>query len=474
MSTWITQFSWVRLVIIALVGTLLGVGIYVSPAYFIKKDESPPPAHLKASGTSVVHIIMENSWRRQYREKNKIDVDYASIGTSKGIEEMTDKKVPVAFLHAPMSAEERSKAMEKGGEVVHVPIIVCAVVPIFNLPELLPELQDTMDAGYDLRLMSPTTDPATLPKEGKRLIVVAAVNNVLHFRIFDGDGKMVVDIDETQRKQKAAQIEELRMQLQDLWPPHELTPKEKEKLITAVGSIKAKQLIFSGEVLAEIYQGKITKWNDERLKKLQEKGPYPELANQLPDRIIYVVHREDSSGTTLIFTEFLSQASKDFGKAGSKIEWPVGVPMSRNNGVADCVKKTKGAIGYVDLVNIWHDELPGGNLQYGAVLNRQGKPIHANAKNMTAAIEQALPRLTDAPDFQLTYQDGENSYPITGLIWAVCYQAQPEADRKKVADFLQWLTHNGQETAGKMSYAPLPPKLVERADEKIQSLKATP
>jgi phosphate ABC transporter phosphate-binding protein len=386
-STWITQFSWVRLIIIALVGTLLGVGIYSYQTWSLKKYEVAEPVRLKAAGTSSVYMIMENNWRREYREFTRkkinadIDVDYASIGTSKGIEEMVDKRVPVAFTHAPMSAEERSKAREKGGDVVHVPIVVCAVVPVFNLPELLPVL------------------------EGR-------------------NGQ------------------------------------------------KAKQLIFSGEILADIYRGKISKWNDERLKKLQD----PEVASLLPDRIIYVVHREDSSGTTLIFTEFLSQASKEWAKevggATSKLDWPVGVPMARNTGVADCVRKTKGAIGYVDLVQAWHDDLPGGTLQYGAVLNRQDKPLHADAQNMTAAIEQALPRLTDDPSFQLTYQEGENSYPIVGLIWAVCYQNQPEADRKMVADFLEWITHDGQKVAGRMAYAPLPAKLVSRAEQKIQALTA--
>jgi phosphate ABC transporter phosphate-binding protein len=387
-----SQVSWVRLFIIAVISTLLGLGIYYSPAFFIKKEA--PQTHLKSSGTSVAYVMMQ-SWRPQYRIARNVELDYASVGTSIGIDTLIEKQVPLAFLHAPMKTKERSRASEKGGDVVHIPVLVCGVVPIFNVPELQPVLED---------------------KDGKQ------TNH---------------------------------------------------------------HLVFSGQVLADIYLGKITKWNDEAIKNLQD----PEVKALLPDRLIYVIHRDDSSGTTQIFTEFLSQTSSDWDKqfgahretkkgdeeepsAGrSTLDWPIGVAVTRTSGMTECVRKTKYSLGYADLVNVWHDEVPGRSQHYAAVVNRKGKPLQADSENMTAAIEQALPRLTDAPGYQLTYQDGDNSYPLTGLIWAVCYQSQPDADRKMVVDFLQWVTHEGQKTAGRMAYAPLPPELVQRADQKIQSIK---
>ena len=193
----------------------------------------------------------------------------------------------------------------------------------------------------------------------------------------------------------------------------------------------------------------------------------------LPDAKILVVHREDSSGTTSIFTDYLHGASaawrEEVGAAGSKVKWPAGVGVARNHGVADKVYRTEGAIGYVDLLYASYGD---GKLQHGAVRNKGDTAfIHAESEKMTAALKGLIAAIPEDLTFQLTNRPGKDSYPICGAVWAVCYQAQPASDQKRVVDFLHWVTHEGQKYAKDMSYAPLPEELVGRADENIKLIK---
>jgi phosphate transport system substrate-binding protein len=356
-----------RLLLILLLGGGLCLLVYYSPALFIQEQHSPDLAHLKTGGTSVADIIIENRWRNAYRKAKGIELDYESTGSTNGIRKVIDGKYAVAFTHAPLTEDQKKEARDRRGEVLQVPVLLCAVVPVYNVKEL----------------------------QGK--------------------------------------------------PP----------------------LKFTGEVLADIFLGKIDRWNDPALKKLNE-------GIDLPDTKITVVHREDSSGTTFLFTDYLARASeawrKQVGEAASEVKWPAGTGMTRNQGVKGYVQDTEGAIGYVDLLHVFTGDLP-----YGAVENKDRTAfIHAEAKNMTAAAQGLAAGLPEDLTFNLTDRPGEDSYPICGTIWAVCYQAQPAADLKKVADFLHWATHEGQRFATSMSYAPLPEELVPRVEQRLQLLKAAP
>jgi phosphate transport system substrate-binding protein len=235
-------------------------------------------------------------------------------------------------------------------------------------------------------------------------------------------------------------------------------------------------------VLARIFLGEIKQWNDPAIAALN-----PELKDKLPARKIRMVHREDSSGTTLVFTEYLHSASptwaKTIGKPSSKVAWPVedkSIPVDekcifgveRNIGVANKVFSREDSIGYIDLLYAQNKQY---HFQYAAVLNKEGKAfLHAESKYLEAAIQQVLPTIPESLEFNLANQSGADSYPICGVIWASCYQNQPAAEVQKVTDFLTWILHEGQTPATFASYAPLPPELIERAEAKVKQIKAGP
>jgi phosphate transport system substrate-binding protein len=346
--------------------------VYYSPAYFIKEEAPPSVVHLKTGGTSVVYIIMANRWRNPYRNEKSVEVDYDSIGSTQGISRMIDKQYALGFTHAPLTEDQKKKAQSQGGEVLQIPVIICAVVPIYNVKEL---------------------------------------------------------------KDK---------------PP----------------------VKFTGDVLADIFRGKIDKWNDPALKKINE-------GVDLPDTKITVVHRKDSSGTTLLFTDYLQGASetwkKEMGPASEEVKWPVGIGMARNEGVAAYVRQTEGALGYVDLLHALIGDGLGTQIPYGAVQNKDKSAfLHADPENMTATAKALTAAIPEDLTFQLTNKPGKDAYPICGAIWAVCYQNQPAANRQLVQDFVHWITHEGQKFAKTTSYAPLPEEMVERVEKKLQSIKSAP
>jgi phosphate ABC transporter phosphate-binding protein len=233
-------------------------------------------------------------------------------------------------------------------------------------------------------------------------------------------------------------------------------------------------LRFTGEVLADIFLGKITEWNDPALKEINADVKLPEggtLADCLPDKKIKVVHREDASGTTFLFAEYLAGASdawkKKMGSANTEIQWPVGKGIPRNSGVAAHVKQKDGAIGYVEIRHALTNKIPVGavrNADKSAFLIAKPEYVTAAAKNLTGEV-------LDSGKFSLSNRPGTDAYPICGVEWAVCYQNQPASEQKKVTDFLSWAVHEGQGFAKDLHYAPLPSELVEHADKKIKSIK---
>ncbi len=212
------------------------------------------------------------------------------------------------------------------------------------------------------------------------------------------------------------------------------------------------QLHFSGAVLADIYLGKITKWNDARIVK-ENSGV------TLPATDIAVVHRSDGSGTTYIFCDFLSKVSPDYkSKVGvnTSVSWPVGVGAKGNEGVSGLVQQTPGTIGYVELIFALQNKIP-----FGAVQNKSGEFVTATLDSVTAAAAG----VTIPDDFRvsITNPDGKDAYPIASFTWMLLYQNPQDKERAKImADFLKWALTEGQKEAAGLRYAPLPASVVEK------------
>jgi phosphate transport system substrate-binding protein len=222
-----------------------------------------------------------------------------------------------------------------------------------------------------------------------------------------------------------------------------------------------KPVNFSGDVLADIFLGKITKWNDKRLAELNE-------GVKLPDRDIAVVTRSDSSGSTNIFTEYLSKVSpgwKEQVGSGTAVKWKVGTAENQNAGVAGAISKSPGTIGYVELFYAIEQKIP-----FGAVKNRAGKFVRADTRSVSKAAEGALKEIPEDLRFTLIDAPGEESYPISGATWAVMYVKQPEATGRQLVDFFTWVIHDGQKLAQERDYAPLPKGLVEMTEKRIQMI----
>jgi phosphate transport system substrate-binding protein len=224
-------------------------------------------------------------------------------------------------------------------------------------------------------------------------------------------------------------------------------------------------LNLSGEVLAEIYLGKITKWNDAKIK-----ADNPDV--KLPDLDILVVKRADSSGSTNIFTDFLSKVSPDFKKdvgTGTTVKWPEGIKGSaepQTSGVAGFVSKNKGAIGYIELFYALQNKIA-----FASVKNHEGKFVKANLESVTKAAENSLKNIRDDLRFSLTNAPGAESYPISGTTWAVLYVKQPEDKAKELVAFLTWVTHDGQKYCKDLDYAKLPDGLVKKIEAKLKEIK---
>ncbi len=227
-----------------------------------------------------------------------------------------------------------------------------------------------------------------------------------------------------------------------------------------------KPLNFTGDILAGIFLGKIRNWDDPALEAVNP-------GVKLPAKKIVVVHRDDSSGTTQIFTEYLSAVSpewqKEVGPGGQKIKWPTGVGAERNQGIAIAIQSADGAIGYVDRMFVtWQDR----TLDYGAVQNHDKNAfLCAEPANMTAALEATLDKVPEDLTFDLTDKPGKDSYPIAGVIYGLCSNIQPEGKKQQVVDFLRWAVHDGQKSIAGVSFAPLPAELIPRIDKRLDEIK---
>ncbi|CAA9409514.1 MAG: Phosphate ABC transporter, periplasmic phosphate-binding protein PstS [uncultured Phycisphaerae bacterium] len=299
-------------------------------------------------------------WAAEYTKmRPNVQVNYQGIGSGGGIKQITDRTVDFGATDGPMTDDQLAKAP---GPILHIPMTLGAVVPIYNLPQ-------------------------------------------------------------------------------------------------AAG----KPLVFGGPVLADLFLGRITKWNDPKLAQLN-----PGVS--LPDKAITIVHRSDGSGTTYIFADYLSKVSKDWAAGPGRattLNWPVGRGAKGNDGVAADVKQNEGSLGYVELIYAANNAIA-----YGDVQSAAGKPVHATPESVSAAAA-AFKEVPDDLRFSITNPEGDAAYPISSLTWILVYRDQPDAAKgKALLDFLWWATHDGQPMAGALSYAPLPATLVPRIEQKLKSVTA--
>jgi phosphate transport system substrate-binding protein len=299
---------------------------------------------------------MMSKWAFEYDKAKGIKVNYQSIGSGGGIQQMSAMTVEFGCTDGPMNDEQLEAAKKSGGEVVHIPLIMGAVVAIYNLDEV----------------------------------------------------------------------------------------KE--------------PLVFSGPILADIFLGKITKWNDQAIKKLNPNAP-------LPDKSIAVVHRSEGSGTTYIWADYLSKVSDEWKQkvgVGTSVSWPCGIGQKGSEGVSGSVKRAPGSISYVELTYASQNKMAFGN-----VVNREGATIKPSMASVTAAATGALSDIRDDLRYSLTDPPGKDAYPISGTVWAVVYVNPPKGSGSAVRDFLKWVTHEGQAFAEPLDYSRLPIGLVEKLDKKL-------
>jgi phosphate transport system substrate-binding protein len=318
------------------------------------------------AGSTFIQPLMDR-WTKAYEAEKKGTVRYEAVGSGRGVERLLKRAVDFACTEAPVSEKVLAKFKTSGKEVLHVPLVLGAVVPAYNLP------------GIKTRLK------------------------------------------------------------------------------------------FSGPVLADVYLGKIKRWNDAALARLN-----PGVA--LPDREVVVVRRRDSSGTTFIWTSYLAKVSpqaKEKIGVSSLPNWTIGVALAGNDGVAGEVARTPGAIGYVEAL---YGALMEKNKKFrvGSVQNRAGEFVVGSPKAVAAALA-GLKKVPADLRLNLTDQSGKGAYPIVGVTWALVYVKQKDKEKAKaLADFLTWAIHEGQKSAPELLYVALPKGLVPVVEKRIQLIGAGP
>jgi len=225
----------------------------------------------------------------------------------------------------------------------------------------------------------------------------------------------------------------------------------------------SQELKFSGQLRADIFLGKITKWNDAQIGKLN-------AGVNLPATDITVVHRAEGSGTSYIWCDFLAKVSPEWkSKVGiaTSVNWPVGVGGKGNEGVSGLVSQTPGSIGYVELIYALQTKIA-----YGSVQNLNGKFVKASVDSVTAAASAAAAKMP--PDFRvsITNAPGDDVYPISSFTWLLLYESpKDKAQSKIMVDFVKWALTDGQKFAPDLGYAPLPKAVVEMELKALTQVK---
>jgi len=290
-----------------------------------------------------------SKWFDEYNKKNpNVRINYQPIGSGGGIRQVTAQTVFFGATDGPMTEEQ---ILAAPGKILHVPTVLGADVPIYNLPGVSGEIK------------------------------------------------------------------------------------------------------FTGPVLADIYLGKITKWNDPAIEKLN-------AGTKLPATDITVVHRSDGSGTTYIFVDYLAKASPEWKKrvgVATSVNWPTGVGGKGNEGVAGLVQQVPGSIGYVELIYALQNKIA-----YGSVQNLAGEFVRATVQSVTAAAAGAAAKMPADFRVSITNAEGKGVYPISSFTWLLLYEnPKDKAQSKAMVEFVKWALSDGQKFAPELGYAPLPAEVVK-------------
>jgi phosphate transport system substrate-binding protein len=326
---------------------------------------------INGGGSTFIDPIMQK-WSDVYNETTHVEIDYKKSGSGDGIQQMLVKTIDFGCTDAPMNREQTQAACEEGGEVIHIPLAMGAVVLVYNLP---------------------------------------GINE---------------------------------------------------------------QIVLDGKTIARIYLGEIKTWNDEAIAALNAG-----LREKLPDAPIVPVYRAESSGTTKVFTEYLSKSHAGFAEQigiSSEPKWPqIGTGQNGNDGIAGFVKRESnvGSIGYVE---IYHAQC--NNIPFARIRNRNGAAVSPDDDSVAAAAEGAMavppanePYSLHDLTFSLTDVDNAKAYPLCGLSYAVFYKNQPPGKGKTIVDFLKWATDDGQRFTRDLGYAPLPESLRKTIRSRLELLQ---
>lgn len=300
-----------------------------------------------------------SKWFSEYNKLHpNVEINYQSLGSGAGIRQLTSRTVFFGATDGPMTQDQMLAAP---GRIVHLPTVLGAVVPVYNLPGLSAELK------------------------------------------------------------------------------------------------------FTGPVLADIYLGRVTKWNDPAIAALNG-------GVALPGSDIVVVHRSEGSGTTYIWVDYLSKVSPDFRKTvgvATSVKWPTGVGGKGNEGVTALVSQTPGALGYVELVYALQNKIT-----YGSVQNSSGNFLRATVDSVTAAASAAIPHMPADFRVSITNPPGKEAYAIASFTWLLLYEnPQDKAQGKIMVDFVRWALTDGQKFARDLGYAPLPQGLIDMELKALQKIR---
>ena len=222
------------------------------------------------------------------------------------------------------------------------------------------------------------------------------------------------------------------------------------------------ELKFTPEILAEIFLGKISNWNDKAIAAVNS-------GVNFPNQEIVVVHRSDGSGTTFVWTDYLSKVSNDWKNqvgADTSVKWPKGLGGKGNDGVAGSIRQLPGSIGYIELIYAVQNKIA-----FGSVKNSSGAFIKASLEGVTAAAASA-PKMPADFRVSITNAPGKDAYPISSFTWLLIPQASKDSAKGKIlADFLNWMIADGQKMAGALDYAPLPDNVAAKVKETIKQVK---
>jgi len=224
-------------------------------------------------------------------------------------------------------------------------------------------------------------------------------------------------------------------------------------------------LKLTGPLIADIFLGKVKRWNDPAIAALN-----PGVS--LPNKDMLVVHRSDGSGTTYVFTDYLTSVSPDWAKGpkkGKEVPWPVGLGGKGNEGVAGLIKQTSGSVGYVELAYAKENGLP-----TALIKNAAGNFIAPSTETITAAASEVANKLPPNTDYRISIVNapGANAYPISSFTWILAYARQPDGVKgKKLVDFMRWALTDGEKEATALNYAPLPASMTANLTARLDSIK---